>query len=99
MPESFERQTLKTLVELLASVRDNDQTNFDRVTASIDALTLNIAQLAAQQKQTAANIDKLDGKLDRMITALDGHLALAQQQSANIEALTRLATALVSNNR
>ncbi|MBD1822874.1 hypothetical protein H6F51_10270 [Cyanobacteria bacterium FACHB-DQ100] len=107
MPESFEKQTLKTIVDLLSVMRDNDNRNFDRVTASIDALALNIAQLAAQQKQTSANLEKWGERTEKSIDrlteairetnqAINGHLAVAQQQSANIEALTRLATVLVS---
>lgn len=109
MPGSFERQTLKTLVELLATMRDNDQTNFDRVTASIDALALNISQLAAQQKATAANIEKWGERTEKSIDrltdairetnqAINGHLAVAQAQSVNIAELTKLVTVLASRS-
>lgn len=99
MPESFEKQTLKTIVELVVTQRDNDERNFNKVTASIEALTLNIAQLTAQQKQTANNLDKIGERLDRMITAIDSHLAVAQSQSANIAGLTELGTMVVSSSR
>jgi phage-related minor tail protein len=89
-------QNTETAVELLVAMRDNDTKNFDRLTAAIEDLTPNIAQLTTQQKQTAANLDKVAERLDRMITAIDGHLAVAQAQSANIAELAKLATALAS---
>ncbi|MBW4444961.1 MAG: hypothetical protein KME10_27990 [Plectolyngbya sp. WJT66-NPBG17] len=105
MAESFERQSLKTAVELLVSMRDNDTRNFDRLTASIEALTLNVSQLATQQKATANNLDKVSDRIDRLTAVIerqnatiDGHLAVAQAQSINIAELTRLATAIVTRS-
>lgn len=59
MPESSEKQTLKTIVEPLATMRENDNRNSDRLNASIGALTLNVSQLATQQEGTAQSIDAL----------------------------------------
>lgn len=89
-------QNTETCVELLVSMRDNDQKNFEKVAASIDALAINVAQLAAQQRQAAQNIDALTQAIREQNQVINNHLLVAQQQSANIEALTNLATALAS---
>lgn len=99
-------RTLETLVDLVDLARKQSVTSFDKVNASIDVLALNVAQLAGQQKQTAANIDRmadrLDSSINRLITAverqnaaIDGHLRLSEAQSVNIAELTRLATKLI----
>lgn len=98
MPESFEKQTLKTIVELLVSMRDDDARNFDRLTAPIEALSLNVSQLATQQKATAKSIETLTEAIREQNQAINGHLAVAQAQSVNIAELTKLATALIARS-
>ena len=95
-------RTLETLVDLVDLARKQSVTSFDKVNASIDVLALNVAQLAGQQKQTAANIDRLGERIDqlraaveRQNNAIDGHLRLSEAQSVNIAELTRLATKLI----
>jgi septal ring factor EnvC (AmiA/AmiB activator) len=88
-------QTLETLVDLVDLARKNSDRDFSKLTASIDALTLNVAQLATQQKVTASNLDKLIATVDRQNIAIDGHLSVAQAQAVNIAELTRLATRLI----
>lgn len=99
----------ETTVELLVSMRDNDQKHFEKVAASIDALTLSISQLTTQQKATATNLEKWAERTEKSIEklteaireqnqAIAGHLAVAQAQSANIAELTKLATAIVSRS-
>lgn len=89
-------QNTETAVELLVSMRDNDSKNFEKVAASIDALAINVAQLAAQQKATANNIDALTQAIREQNQAINNHLLVAQAQAANIAELTRLATVLAS---
>ena len=100
---------LETLIELVDLARKQQATGFEETKASIDALALNIGQLAQQQKQTAANLDKVGGHIDklgdridrlaaaieRQNAAIDGHLRLSEAQSVNIAELTRLATKLI----
>ncbi len=96
MPQkSTIEQTLETLVDLVDLQRKNADRDFSKLTASLDALTLNVAQLATQQKITASNIDQLRAAIERQNNAIDGHLSVAQAQSANIAELTRLATRLI----
>jgi septal ring factor EnvC (AmiA/AmiB activator) len=108
-PKTYTEQCLETLIELVDIARKQQKTGFDETKASIDALTLNIAQLAQQQKATAANLDKVGGNIDklgdridrlaaaieRQNAAIDGHLRLSEAQSVNIAELTRLATKLI----
>ena len=93
---------LETLIELVDLARKQQATGFEETKASIDALALNIGQLAQQQKQTAANLDKVGDRIDRLAAAIerqnaaiDGHLRLSESQSVNIAELTRLATKLI----
>lgn len=95
-------RTLETLVELVDLQRKHGDRDFSKLTASLEALALNVGQLAGQQKQTAANLDKVGDRIDRLTAAIerqnnaiDGHLSVAQAQSANIAELTRLATRLI----
>lgn len=99
-------QTLETLVDLVDLQRKHADRDFNKLTASLEALTLNVGQLATQQKATASNIDRMADRLDtsinRLITAverqnnaIDGHLRLSEAQSVNIAELTRLATKLI----
>lgn len=88
-------QTLETLVDLVDLQRKNADRDFSKLNASIDALTLNVSQLATQQKITASNLDKLIATVERQNNAIDGHLSVAQAQAANIAELTRLATRLI----
>jgi hypothetical protein len=82
-------RTLETLVDLVDLARKSSDTKFERLESSLDKLTLQVAQLTTQQKQTAQNIE-------RLAQTLEGHLLLSQSQSANIAELTKLATVLAS---
>lgn len=97
-------RTLETLVELFDLHRKQTAENFDKVNASIEkvnasieALTLSIGQLTTQQKVTAANIDHLTQAVREQNAAINGHLAVAQAQSANIAELTKLLTVMIAN--
>jgi septal ring factor EnvC (AmiA/AmiB activator) len=103
MPQkSSIEQTLETLVDLVDLQRKHADRDFSKLTASLEALALNVGQLAGQQKQTAANLDKVGDRIDRLTAAIerqnnaiDGHLSVAQAQAVNIAELTRLATRLI----
>ena len=88
-------QTLETLVDLVDLQRKHADRDFDKLTASIEALTLNVGQLATQQRATTASIDRLTAAIERQNNAIDGHLRLSEAQSVNIAELTRLATKLI----
>jgi len=95
-------RTMETLVEIVDLGRKQSNEKFDKLAASIEALTLNVGQLATQQKQTAVNLDKVGERIDRLTAAIerqnnaiDGHLRLSEAQSVNIAELTRLATKLI----
>ena len=91
---SIER-TMETLVDLVDLGRKQSNEKFDKLAASIEALTLNVGQLATQQRATTASIDRLTAAIDRQNNAIDGHLRLSEAQSVNIAELTRLATKLI----
>jgi hypothetical protein len=55
------------------------------------------ARLTGQQKQSAVNIDTQ--AIREQNAAINGHLAVAQTQSANIAELTKLATILIEKER
>lgn len=74
-------RTLETLVELVDLGRKQSNEKFDSLANSLDVLSINVAQLAAQQKQTATNIDKLREAVERQNAAIDGHLRLSESQS------------------
>jgi phage-related minor tail protein len=93
--KTYTERCLETLIELVDLMRKQQATGFEETKAAIDALTLNISQLAQQQKQTAANLDKVSDRIDRLASAIDGHLTVAQSQTANIAALTALASKLL----
>jgi len=88
-------QTLETLVDLVDLQRKHADRDFSKLTASIEALTLNVGQLATQQRATTASIDRLTAAIERQNNAIDGHLRLSEAQSVNIAELTRLATKLI----
>ena len=101
---SIER-ALETLIDLSALDRKATTAGFDRLTAAIEGLTLNVGQLASQQKASNQSIDRLSANLDRLTaaverqnTAIDGHLRLSESQAANIAELTRLATKLIERS-
>ena len=91
---SIER-TLETLVDLVDLARKQSVTSFDKVNASIDALAVNVGQLAVMQRATTQSIDRLIIAVERQNAAIDGHLRLSEAQSVNIAELTRLATKLI----
>lgn len=88
-------QTLETLVDLVDLQRKHADRDFSKLTASLEALTLNVGQLATQQRATTASIDRLTAAIERQNNAIDGHLRLSEAQSVNIAELTRLATKLI----
>ena len=88
-------RTLETLVDLVDLARKQSVTSFDKVNASIDALAVNVGQLAVQQRATTQSIDRLIIAVERQNSAIDGHLRLSEAQSVNIAELTRLATKLI----
>lgn len=99
-------RTLETLVELVVIQRDHDERNFDKVTnsinelvKSIEHLTLNVGQLTSQQRATNADIKELTQAIREQNQNINGHLAVAQAQAANIAELTKLATVIVSSSR
>ena len=92
----------ETLIDLSALDRKSTAAGFERLTATVEALTLNVGQLAGQQKYTTASIDRLveaiirlESAVARQNSAIDGHLRLSGAQAANIAELTRLATKLI----
>ena len=89
-------QTLETLVDLVDLQRKHNDRDFSKLTASLEALALNVAQLATQQKITASNIDQLRAAIERQNISIEGHLRLSESQSANIAELTKLATLLIN---
>lgn len=100
--KSHLERSLETLVDLSELSRKSTSAGFDKLTASIEHLTLNIGQLATQQKATVNNLDRLGDRIDRLTAAIerqnqaiDGHLRLSEAQAANIAELTRLATRLI----
>ena len=88
-------RTLETLVDLVDLARKQSVTSFDKVNASIDALAVNVGQLAVMQRATTQSIDRLIIAVERQNNAIDGHLRLSEAQSVNIAELTRLATKLI----
>ena len=88
-------RTLETLVDLVDLARKQSSSSFDKVNASIDALAVNVGQLAVQQRATTQSIDRLIIAVERQNNAIDGHLRLSEAQSVNIAELTRLATKLI----
>ena len=88
-------RTLETLVDLVDLARKQSVTSFDKVNASIDALAVNVGQLAVMQRATTQSIDRLIIAVERQNSAIDGHLRLSEAQSVNIAELTRLATKLI----
>ncbi|MBW4422193.1 MAG: hypothetical protein KME13_23760 [Myxacorys californica WJT36-NPBG1] len=103
MPKkSHLERSLETLVDLSEMSRKSTAAGFDRMTAAIEALTLNVGQMASQQRYTTASIDRLiegvtrlEASVERQNAAIDGHLRLSEAQAANIAELTRLATRLI----
>ncbi|NJP11100.1 MAG: hypothetical protein HC866_17850 [Leptolyngbyaceae cyanobacterium RU_5_1] len=72
MTKTYVERTLETLVDFAAIHRDQMQAmtqHFDealqRVTASIDALTIQVVQMNAGVKQNSQNIEKLTQAIER----------------------------------
>lgn len=78
MKTNVER-TLETLVEFA----DVHRQSLQGLTASIDRLTETVDKLAIQVGQNNQGVRE-------MRNAIDGHLKVAEQQSANISELTKL---------
>jgi ABC-type transporter Mla subunit MlaD len=105
MEKSKVERTLETLVELMDLDCRQSNERFDRMFAAIDQLTLNVGQLTTQQRATTKSIDDLSQEIRSLTqavreqnTAINGHLAVAQAQSANIAELTKLVTVVIAKN-
>jgi hypothetical protein len=103
--KTYTEQCLETLVDLVDLQRKSSEKKFDELAKAIEALAVNLGQLTVQQKTTANNIEALgqavkdqNAAIRETNVAINGHLAVAQSQSANIAELTRLATVIISRS-
>jgi predicted nucleic acid-binding Zn-ribbon protein len=101
----YDVHLLNSVLDLMRLDRESHERSFEKLTAgleklstNVDALTLNVGQLAQMQKQSSKNIQDLREAIRQQNEAINGHLAVAQAQTANIAELTKLGTVLVAKN-
>lgn len=105
--KTYTERTLETLVELtdlqrksIEALRESLSVMNSQLGDRIGELSLNLAQsnslnneVKGMIRQQSQNIDRLTQTVERLALSIDGHLQVAQQQSANIAELTKLVTA------
>ena len=105
--KTYTERTLETLVELtdlqrksIEALRESLSLMNTQLGDRIGELSLNLAQsnslnneVKGMIRQQSQNIDRLTQTVERLALSIDGHLQVAQQQSANIAELTKLVTA------
>lgn len=96
--KSYTEQCLETLVDLVDMQRKSSEKKFDDLSKAIEGLAVNIGQLTVQQKATAKSIEALTEAVKEQNVAINGHLAVAQAQAANIAELTKLVTMIVTRS-
>jgi len=80
--ELHERRVVGHMDKVEAAIAENQ--------IQLNQLTTAIQQLTAAQRETNKKLDTLGDRIDQQRQAIDGHLKVAQEQSANVSELTKL---------
>ncbi|MGB3494792.1 MAG: hypothetical protein WBA57_18835 [Elainellaceae cyanobacterium] len=77
-------------MEAMSAYYQTTEKRFDSVNDALTELSLNVVQLTSQMKELAKQQQKTSEHLETLGKRIDGHLAVAKEQGANISELTKL---------